>query len=298
MNIVTLRTSQSTLEIAPDLGGSIVNFQVNLNGETRPVIRQVNNPQNVLDCGSFPLVPFSNRIKHGKFTWNDHQITLPANMPPTPHAIHGSGWQHPWKIVEQSDTKLVIEYRNQCQHWPFNFIATQTFELENHTLTVSSTLQNLSSESMPAGLGAHPYFTRTPQAQVTTDLPEMWAVDNECLPTDIVSSVFDASDNNTIKVSEHILDNAFMNLTAQNSVPAVITWPEWQAQATVSSSDNCRFMVIYCPENEDFFCLEPVTHCTDAFNKYQAGETDTGIQILEPKAILKTEMKIAVNALA
>jgi len=297
MNIVTLHTAQSRLEIAPELGGSIVNFQVDINGETRPIIRQVNNPENVLDCGSFPLVPFSNRIKNGEFTWNDREIKLPINMPPTPHAIHGSGWQHPWQIVEQSDTKLVIEYRNHCPEWPFDFVATQTFELEAHTLTVRSTLQNLSNETMPAGLGAHPYFTRTAQAKVSCDLPQMWAVDDECLPTEMVASVFAANDEHTITIDEHVLDNAFMNLQSEANQPAQITWPEWQVQATLSASDNCRFLIIYSPENEDFFCLEPVTHCTDAFNKYQAGEADTGIQILEPNAMLKTEMQIDVRAL-
>lgn len=297
MNIVTLHTAQSRLEIAPELGGSIVNFQVDINGETRPIIRQVNNPENVLDCGSFPLVPFSNRIKNGEFTWNDREIKLPINMPPTPHAIHGSGWQHTWQIVEQSDTKLVIEYRNQCPEWPFDFVATQSFELEAHTLTVRSTLQNLSNETMPAGLGAHPYFTRTAQAKVNCDLPQMWAVDDECLPTEIVPSVFAANDEHTITIDEHVLDNAFMNLQSEANQPAQITWPEWQVQATLSASDNCRFLIIYSPENENFFCLEPVTHCTDAFNKYQAGEADTGIQILEPNAMLKTEMQIDVSAL-
>lgn len=297
MNIVTLRTPQSRLEIAPDLGGSIVNFLVNINGETRPILRPVNNPESVLDCGSFPLVPFSNRIKNGEFTWNNQSIKLPVNMPPTPHTIHGSGWQHAWQIVEQSNTTLVIEYRNQCANWPFDFVATQTFELEATTLTVRSTLQNLSNEAMPAGLGAHPYFTRTKQATVSSDLPQMWAVDEECLPTEVEPSIFAANDKHTITINEHVLDNAFMNLQSEANQPAQITWPEWQAQATLSASDNCRFLIIYSPENENFFCLEPVTHCTDAFNKYLAGDADTGIQILESGATLKTTMQIAVSAI-
>ena len=150
MNIVTLHTAQSRLEIAPELGGSIVNFQVDINGETRPIIRQVNNPENVLDCGSFPLVPFSNRIKNGEFTWNDREIKLPINMPPTPHAIHGSGWQHAWQIVEQSDTKLVIEYRNQCRNGR-SILWQQTFELEAHTLTVRSHTKQITKPCLPVG---------------------------------------------------------------------------------------------------------------------------------------------------
>lgn len=293
MKNVTLTTPQSSLEISPEHGGSIIHFQVNMGGEIRPVIQPIITPEHIPNCGSFPLVPFSNRIKNGQFHWNGKDIQLPINMPPTPHAIHGSGWQNPWQVVEQSDNQLTIEYRNQCPSWPFDFVATQTFELQEHSLIVRSTLQNLSDESMPAGLGSHPYFTRTTDTRISADLPDMWAVDEQCLPTDVVQSVF--ATNNPININQHILDNAFMNLGSNAGVAATVIWPEWQTQATLSTSDNCRFLVIFSPENEDFVCVEPVTHCTDAFNKYQQGEADTGIQILEPKAILKTEMKITVS---
>jgi aldose 1-epimerase len=40
--------------------------------------------------------------------------------------------------------------------------------------------------------------------------------------------------------------------------------------------------VVYTPPGEAFFCVEPVSHITDAFNLAAAGRTDTGMLSLLP----------------
>ena len=40
------------------------------------------------------------------------------------------------------------------------------------------------------------------------------------------------------------------------------------------------FLVVYTPPGEDFFCAEPVSNATDAFNLAAAGRTDTGMLVL------------------
>jgi aldose 1-epimerase len=40
--------------------------------------------------------------------------------------------------------------------------------------------------------------------------------------------------------------------------------------------------VIYTPAGKDFFCVEPVSHCTDAVNLAAAGQSDTGLRVIEP----------------
>ena len=41
-----------------------------------------------------------------------------------------------------------------------------------------------------------------------------------------------------------------------------------------------QFLVVFTPPGEDFFCVEPVSNCTDAFN--QPAEGDGGARILAP----------------
>jgi aldose 1-epimerase len=49
--------------------------------------------------------------------------------------------------------------------------------------------------------------------------------------------------------------------------------------------------VVYSPAGEDFFCVEPVSHCTDAFNLAAQGRADTGMLTLHPGASLSAAMR-------
>jgi aldose 1-epimerase len=44
------------------------------------------------------------------------------------------------------------------------------------------------------------------------------------------------------------------------------------------------FLVVYSPPGKDFFCAEPVSHCTDAFNLAARGRDDTGMLTIGPGA--------------
>jgi aldose 1-epimerase len=39
---------------------------------------------------------------------------------------------------------------------------------------------------------------------------------------------------------------------------------------------------VYTPPGQSFFCAEPVSHITDAFNLAAAGQRDTGMLTLAP----------------
>ncbi len=50
----------------------------------------------------------------------------------------------------------------------------------------------------------------------------------------------------------------------------------------MTASDELGKLVIFTPPGEDFLCVEPVSHDTDAFNRAAAGEADTGMRVLAP----------------
>ena len=51
------------------------------------------------------------------------------------------------------------------------------------------------------------------------------------------------------------------------------------------------FLVVYSPAGEDYFCAEPVSHCTDAFNLARQGRRDTGMLTLGPRATLGVSVR-------
>jgi aldose 1-epimerase len=56
-------------------------------------------------------------------------------------------------------------------------------------------------------------------------------------------------------------------------------------------------MVIYSPEGQNYFCFEPVTHCTDAINKATEGVNNTGITYLNPQETLSVSMRISAEVI-
>lgn len=290
MKIIKLKSDALELEILPELGGSIKNLNFISQSTVRAIFRDAKEPNNVGETSYFPLVPFSNRIKGGQFLWQQQKIELPLNFLPEQHAIHGFGWQNPWQVEEQLASKAVLTYENTCPNWPFHFRAKQVISLLDNTLVIQLQVVNLSDKEMPCGLGFHPYFTKTPQVRVQTGTNKMWAVDSECLPTEVVKVPFEAEASSSFVINDYELDNALFWPKSQ----ATIEWPEWKLKARLSSSNNCSFLVCYSPSKENFFCLEPVTHCTDAFNKFNAGAQDTGVEVLAPNSELTIHMELQI----
>jgi len=288
MKYVKLNDGIAEVLISPSLGASVLAYNVLIGDQCRPIFRENLQADNVLDSCNFPLVPFSNRIKNGMFNWQGEQIRLPLNMLPEKHAIHGHGWRASWDIIEKNDTSVLMQYHHKADQWPFSYLVKQRISLQQGELKIELFLKNTGLKTMPAGLGLHPYFTRTKQSCLITDVDEMWAVDDECLPTNIINAPADLSSIKGMSINENSLDNALIGFKQE----AKVDWPEWGMQAKISTSNNCKFLVVYSPENEDFFCVEPVTHCTDAINLYNCGKQDTGLYQLKPDEEFAMWMKI------
>jgi aldose 1-epimerase len=294
MKSIHLSNSIAKIEIAPSLGGAILAYEAKIKGEFLPILRQANQAKTVLESSCFPLVPYSNRIKHGQFTYLEKKITLPLNHFPEKHSIHGHGWQLPWEIIDKTETSLTLQYHYQTAEWPYSYSATQVFILEHNTLNITLSIINTANNNMPAGLGLHPYFSLTKDTLIQCSVDKMWAVDDESMPTSLVSPPKNIKSAEGLLIAGSKLDNVFTGFAGE----ATITWPEWQAKANITTSSNCQFIVIYSPDGEDYFCFEPVTHCTDAINMANKGLKNTGINYLKPQEKMTVSMRISVEDIA
>ena len=68
---------------------------------------------------------------------------------------------------------------------------------------------------------------------------------------------------------------------------AKIVWPEKKLSLNIESSKNLKHLIIYTPNKENFFSIEPVSHSVDAFNLYAKGVKGTGTKILRPNKTFK-----------
>ncbi|MCY4078138.1 MAG: aldose 1-epimerase [Acidobacteria bacterium] len=281
--VVELRAGSTRLVVAPGVGGSITRYASERSGSTvewlRPASPEALASRSAGGTSSFPMVPFSNRIRDAAFGFRGRLVQLPRNFPPEPHAIHGHAWREPWTIVDQTDSGLALEYRHAADAWPWTYVAHQTFELAEERLLVRCAVTNMASEAMPVGFGLHPYFVRTPRCVVRADVGRMWEADANRMPARLVPAPPQLRpDGPGLNPDATPLDNNFLGFGGR----AVIDWPEWDTRLRVEADPIYACLVVYTPPGQDFFCVEPATNCIDGFNLAAAGRTDTGLIVLEP----------------
>ncbi|HMH77326.1 MAG TPA: aldose 1-epimerase [Candidatus Udaeobacter sp.] len=280
MDLITLRAGDAAVELAPEAGGSVTRYWIERGPVTREWLRPT--PAGALRAGhpelaaAFPLVPYSNRIRAGRFSFRGRSVVEPLNRPPERHAIHGHGWQARWQPTEVTAATARLEYRHPAGAWPWAYHATQRFILTPSELTVELGLSNQSTAPMPAGLGWHPYFPRTARVTIAADVRAMWLTDEERMPTERVAPPAPPFGRGR--------DNCFVGWSRR----VTIDWPELGARLVMRATPPLDYLVVFTPARRPFFCVEPVSHVTDAFNLAEAGRSDSGTLVLEPGETLRT----------
>jgi len=288
--VLTLRSGRAHLTIAPELGGSITRYWWADGPRALDWLRPTTADalaRRELGAGAcFPLVPYSNRIRDGRFTFRGRPVVMPSETMAAAHAEHGHGWAASWTVVERADDRARLEYAHRADAWPFPYLAWQTFALTPEALTVAIGIRNRGEEAMPCGLGLHPHFPRTPATRLRALVRRMWRADAEVLPVALVDLPSGLDLARGLEVDRVDLDTVFTGWSGS----ARIDWPEWRAGLTLRARSPLDFLVVYTPPGESCFCAEPVSNCTDAFNLAAAGRTDTGMVVLAPGERLEGEV--------
>jgi aldose 1-epimerase len=282
ISVVELRAGELRLALRPDLGGSIAGLWL---GEL-PVLRSVEpaalaGPR---QSGCFPLVPYSNRLGYKRFRWLGREHTTAPNFGHDyPHSLHGSGWTHPWCVIDQGARHAELMYTQHAdEHWPFAFDVVQRFELADDALALSMRLTNIDARTQPVGLGWHPYFPKRSRSRMHVECTGRWESDaGTHLPTR--------------RVATHGIDGEVRPMNFDHCFEG------WRGAARVrdeamalSITSSLNYLVVYTPPGRDMFCIEPVSHVSDAI--HMAEPAAHGLKSVGAAETLDAWMKIEVAA--
>lgn len=294
VDILSLRHGALELGLCPAVGGAITHFRARGRDVMRPASRAVVQDGAVRQASAFPLVPFSGRIADGRFCFAGTEYRLEPNFLPEPHTIHGQGWQLPWTVAHAAEQYAELELAHRVPGTPFDYRATQSFSLADDALSAAIAVTNTGDGDMPAGIGLHPYFIRTPGATLQTRLDHVWLADDRNIPRERVPLPETWDFSASLRIRELEMDNCFGGWDGK----ATLLWPEIGIKLSIEADPVFGHLVIYIPPGEDFFCVEPVSNASDAFNLSARGVDGTGVQVLEPGASLGGEVRLHIDVAA
>ena len=264
--MLTLRAQESSLVLAPEIGGALLGWTVGRLPVLRRALPDAIVAGKVGGMAGFPLVPFANRIANGRFHWEGGDYRLDRNSGDHPHAIHGVGWQSAWCVREASAAAAVLTlehdpFGSQASRWPFAFAAEQHVALTPQGLRVMLRVTNRHFGPAPAGLGLHPYFPRSTFSALRFGADGVWLNGPDLLPSRHVAVPVDWDHRRGREIGSLALDQCFTGWDGSAHVAGR------GLGLTLRAGPTTRYLQVYTPAGQDFFCVEPVSHMPDAINR-------------------------------
>jgi aldose 1-epimerase len=106
------------------------------------------------------LLPWPNRLRGGRWTWEGAELQLDVASADAPNAIHGLvGWQ-PWSVLaDGGDTATVGTTVLPRPGYPFRLAAAVDLALTADRLSTTLRVRNDGDRRAPFGAGFHPYLS-------------------------------------------------------------------------------------------------------------------------------------------
>ena len=277
-----LRAGALHLALRPDLGGCIAGLW----HRDTPVLRSTEPAllAAARSSGCYPLVPYSNRLGYRRFRWKGQDYATQPNFDPdSPHSLHGVGWMRAWEIESSGAHEVVLHHRHEGDaDWPFAFEARQYFALTPQVLSVQMVFTNTAAIAQPVGLGWHPYFPKRTRSRLHIELASRWDADATQLPVRKVAQPGIDAD-----VSHLAFDNCFEGWRG----PARIR----DEKVSLQLSSSLSYLVVFTPQDKDYFCVEPVSHVSNAI--HMADPAAHGLRTVAAGESIDAAMTIEVAVL-
>ncbi|MCP2252041.1 aldose 1-epimerase [Prauserella aidingensis] len=163
-----------------------------LRGNARAVITEIGAGLRSLTIGGVPyvetfaedetppkgagqvLVPWPNRTKDARWTFDGEEQELEVTEPARGNAIHGLVRHQEWELVEHAESSITFGCDiGAAKGWPVPLRTGVVYELAPRGLTVTHTVSNEGDKPVGFGVGTHPYLRigDVPTDELTLTLP-------------------------------------------------------------------------------------------------------------------------------
>lgn len=297
--MITLKTNRSQGQIFPSLGGVLGDLQL-FNGNTSLSILDSYQAADDTIAKAFYkshfLLPFPNRMKDGRYTFDGKSYQFPVNDANTTNNLHGFLEPISMEIIhqEENENQAVVELKGSFEgldYYPFPFDFYVKYTLTNSELIIQTKIRNTGNTAMPIGFGWHPYFKLDTENidVLKMQFPDCQSVevDNRMIPTGETKDYAKFSDLTTIGKTK--LDTCFI-LNHSDSKRATITLQSATTTLNVwQETETFPYFQVYTPNQRQSIAIEPMTCNIDVFNNKNS------LWILEPEEEKQMEFGVSMS---
>jgi aldose 1-epimerase len=310
---ITIKDEQSgdTARVVPSLGFNCCSWRPLLEDGPREMLWSEpgfeSGDKRPSGSGIPLLFPFPGRIGGAAFQFGGRDYKLePGDA--FGNAIHGFVFNRPWRVVEQTGSRIVGEFqasvddRSILQRWPADFRIRVSYEVRGRELVSEIRYENTGDAPLPCGFGTHAYF-RLPlsegldaeQTRVTVPADKVWEAE-QMLPTgQKLPAAGDFKLSDGASLAGRKFDTYFTNLRPDvDGLVRTMLFEERGRKLMQVFDAAFTQCIVYTPPHREAICLEPYTCLPDSFRLSAAGH-DTGLQILQPGGSFSTTIQIAVG---
>lgn len=246
--VIRIAHGALAVDIAPSAGGRIAQITFD---QLAWLVGHSAEHEAMIAWGSYPMLPWAGRIRHGRFHFQDRDYRLPVNL--GDHAIHGVAVGAAWQVDAHSPTHVELSLQlPEDERWPFGGVARQHIEVSERRLQMVLTL-TASKHAMPATIGWHPWFLKPDRIEFAPE--SFYPRDAEGIATLPVSAP-----------PAGPWDDCFLN-----TQPVFL----YRHGQRVRLTSDCHHWVVY-DETRHATCVEPQSGPPDAFNLVPSAKIEAG----------------------
>ena len=286
---LSISSGPHVIEVAPAAGGRITRFTTQDERGVHDWLAPVTLASWPCDAwpkgGSYPLVPFSNRVRDARFPAPDGPSVELATFSGMAHALHGFGQYAAWSVELQEADCVVLRYAHgEGEHgWPWAFEAVQLIEANAEGARLSMRVVNRSSRPMPVGLGFHPYFGAQ---EAELDTTTHWRHEAEI--------AIEPTSEPPVRHHAREAEGYTRYLSGWDG-RATLRYADGRT-LELRADDALGHVIVHCPAGAGYLCVEPVSHVSDGFNLAARGLAGTGVAVIEPGSEIQASLAMAVGA--
>jgi galactose mutarotase-like enzyme len=238
------------------------------------------------------LAPWPNRLGDGRYEFGGIAAQAALDEPERANAIHGLVRWRPWQVEAHAQNVVVLQCAlNPTPGYPFSLRLQIEYRLGREGLSVATTATNEGVDTLPFGLGFHPYLTAgtdtVDSAMLQLPATARLVLDDRALPTGEAQPVAGTEYDFTIgrAIGPTRMDTAFTELRREpdGRAWACLSGPAGEGGVNLWMDDRFNHIMCYTGDTlpdparrRRAVAIEPMTCPPDAFRSGRS------LVVLEP----------------